>query len=166
MGLVSTWLPFLNSQIMQRWFESGNFIWLSPVPLLAVTNAVLLWRDVMRRREVAPFVLALCFFALGFVGLLLGIWPNLLPPSLSIWEAAAAPYAGRTYVYSGWIVQLCGGPQPATCMNCPSHNSVSIGRRRRRADITKPLCAGRTYVYSGWIIPLCGALGLVPNWAR
>ena len=105
MGLVSTWLPFLNSQIMQRWFESGNFIWLSPVPLLAIANAVLLWLAVMRRREVAPFALALCFFALGFVGLLLGIWPNLLPPSLSIWEAAAPP-ASQGFVLVGTLIML------------------------------------------------------------
>ena len=38
MGLVSTWLPFLSSQIMARWFESGNFLWLSPVPLLALVE--------------------------------------------------------------------------------------------------------------------------------
>ena len=53
MGLVSTWLPFLSSQIMARWFESGNFLWLSPVPLLALVNAVWLWRAVMRRAEYA-----------------------------------------------------------------------------------------------------------------
>jgi cytochrome bd ubiquinol oxidase subunit II len=105
MGLVSTWLPFLNSQIMQRWFESGNFIWLSPVPALALANAVLLWRAVMRRSEVAPFVLALCFFGLGFLGLLLGIWPNLLPPNLSIWEAAAPP-SSQGFVLVGTLIML------------------------------------------------------------
>jgi len=105
MGLVSTWLPFLNSNIMQRWFESGNFIWLSPVPLLAIVNAVLLWLAVMRRREVAPFLLALCFFGLGFAGLLLGIWPNLLPPDLTIWEAAAPP-SSQGFVLVGTLLML------------------------------------------------------------
>jgi cytochrome d ubiquinol oxidase subunit II len=105
MGLVSTWLPFLSSQIMQRWFESGNFIWLSPVPLLALINAVALWRAVIRRHEVAPFVLALCFFALGFAGLLLGIWPNLLPPNLNIWEAAAPP-SSQGFVLVGTLLML------------------------------------------------------------
>jgi cytochrome bd ubiquinol oxidase subunit II len=105
MGLVSTWLPFLNSQIMQRWFDSGNFIWLSPVPLLALLNAVLLWRSVMQRHETAPFLLALSFFGLGFAGLLLGIWPNLLPPSLSIWEAAAPP-SSQGFVLVGTLLML------------------------------------------------------------
>ena len=105
MGLVSTWLPFLSSQIMQRWFESRNFLWLSPVPLLALVNAYWLWRAVMRRAERAPFVLALTFFALGFVGLLIGIWPNLLPPNLSIWEAAAPP-SSQGFILVGALIML------------------------------------------------------------
>jgi cytochrome bd ubiquinol oxidase subunit II len=105
MLLVSTWLPFLSSNIMARWFESGHFIWLSPVPVLALINAVLLWRAVMRRADYAPFILALSFFALGFIGLVLGIWPNLLPPNLSIWEAAAPP-ATQGFVLVGTVIML------------------------------------------------------------
>ena len=105
MGLVSASLPFLNSQIMARWFQHWNFLWLSPVPVLAVINAILLWRAVMRRAEVAPFILALTFFGLGFVGLLIGMWPNLLPPSLSIWDAAAPP-ASQKFVLVGTLVIL------------------------------------------------------------
>ena len=69
MGLVSAWLPFLDSRIMARWFEGGNFWWLAPVPLLALVNAFALWRAAMREgRDAAPFVLTLCFFVLGFAG--------------------------------------------------------------------------------------------------
>jgi cytochrome bd-type quinol oxidase subunit 2 len=105
MGLVSTWLPFLSSQVMARWFESGNFVWLSPVPLLALANAVWLWQAVVRRADYMPFILALSFFALGFVGLVLGIWPNLLPPDLSIWEAAAPPES-QGFVLAGTLIML------------------------------------------------------------
>ena len=105
MGLVSTWLPFLSSQIMARWFESGNFVWLFPVPLLALANAVALWRAVMRRADHLPFIFALSFFALGFIGLALGMWPNLLPPSLSIWDAAAPP-SSQGFVLVGTVIML------------------------------------------------------------
>jgi cytochrome d ubiquinol oxidase subunit II len=92
MGLVSAWLPFLDSRIMARWFEDGHFWWLAPVPLLALANAFALWRAAMRQdRDVRPFVLTLAFFALGFAGLVLGIWPNIVPPHLSIWDAASSP---------------------------------------------------------------------------
>ncbi len=105
MVLVSTSLPFLSSHIMARWFDDNNFLWLSPVPLLALANALVLWRAVMRRAEVVPFLAAVSFFFLGFVGILIGLWPNLLPPTLSIWDAAA-PRSSQLFVIVGLAVLL------------------------------------------------------------
>jgi cytochrome d ubiquinol oxidase subunit II len=91
MGLVSAWLPFLDSRIMARWFEGGHFWWLAPVPLLALANAFALWRAAMAEgRDARPFLLTLAFFALGFAGLVIGIWPNIVPPRLSLWDAASS----------------------------------------------------------------------------
>ncbi|MCW0400258.1 MULTISPECIES: cytochrome d ubiquinol oxidase subunit II [Xanthomonas] len=106
MGLVSAWLPFLDSRIMARWFHDGNFWWLSPVPLLVLVNAVALWRAAMAQgRDARPFVLTLCFFVLGFFGLVLGIWPNIVPPGLTIWEAASPP-SSQGFVLAGLAVLL------------------------------------------------------------
>jgi cytochrome bd ubiquinol oxidase subunit II len=106
MGLVSAWLPFLDSRIMARWFEDGNFWWLSPVPLLALANAVALWRAALRQgRDARPFLLALSFFVLGFAGLVLGIWPNIVPPALTIWEAASPP-SSQGFVLVGLVILL------------------------------------------------------------
>ncbi|WP_045769490.1 cytochrome d ubiquinol oxidase subunit II [Xanthomonas albilineans] len=106
MGLVSAWLPFLDSRIMTRWFHDGNFWWLSPVPLLVLVNAVALWRAVMAQgRDARPFVLTLCFFVLGFFGLVLGIWPNIVPPGLTIWEAASPP-SSQGFVLVGLALLL------------------------------------------------------------
>ena len=106
MGLVSAWLPFLDSRIMARWFEGANFWWLAPVPLLALANAWALWRAAMRHgRDAAPFVLTLCFFALGFIGLVLGIWPHIVPPGLTIWDAASPP-SSQGFVLVGLIILL------------------------------------------------------------
>ncbi|MES2858274.1 MAG: cytochrome d ubiquinol oxidase subunit II [Pseudomonadota bacterium] len=106
MGLVSAWLPFLSSKIMARWFEDGNFWWLAPVPLLALLNALLLWRAAMADgRDARPFVLSLCFFVLGFAGLVLGIWPYIVPPSLTIWQAASPP-SSQGFVLVGLVVLL------------------------------------------------------------
>ncbi len=106
MGLVSAWLPFLDSQVMARWFAGGNFWWLAPVPLLALGNVLALWRATMHEgRDVRPFLLTLSFFLLGFIGLVLGIWPNIVPPSLSIWEAASPP-SSQVFVLGGLVVLL------------------------------------------------------------
>ncbi|MGV8943135.1 cytochrome d ubiquinol oxidase subunit II [Thermomonas sp.] len=106
MGLVSASLPFLSSKIMARWFEDGNFWWLSPVPLLVLVNAFALWGAVMQtERDAKPFILTLCFFVLGFAGLVLGIWPYIVPPTLTIWQAASPP-SSQGFVLVGLVVLL------------------------------------------------------------
>jgi cytochrome d ubiquinol oxidase subunit II len=106
MGLVSAWLPFLESRVMARWFESGHFWWLAPVPLLALVNAVLLWRAARAHgRDARPFILTLSFFALGFIGLVLGMWPNILPPDMSIWDAAS-PASSQVFLGVGIVILL------------------------------------------------------------
>lgn len=105
MLLVSAWLPFLDPALMERWFTWPNIAYLSPVPLLATLNAIALWRAVLADRELAPFVLSMCFFGLGFAGLLAGVWPNIVPPGLSIWEAASPP-SSQMFVLVGIAVLL------------------------------------------------------------
>ena len=105
-GLVSAWLPFLSSGVMARWFEGGRFMWLSPVPLLVLLATFGLWRAIPRDdRDARPFVLSLSLFLLGFAGLLLGMWPNIVPPALTIWEAAAPP-ATQGFALAGLVVLL------------------------------------------------------------
>ncbi|HLI18413.1 MAG TPA: cytochrome d ubiquinol oxidase subunit II [Rhodanobacteraceae bacterium] len=105
MLLVSAWLPFLSSNLMARWFTWPNFLYLSPVPILTIINAAALWIAVIRNREVEPFVLSLCFFVLGFIGLVVGIWPNIVPPSLTIWQAAS-PVQSQGFVLVGVIIMI------------------------------------------------------------
>ncbi|TMN24749.1 cytochrome d ubiquinol oxidase subunit II [Pseudoxanthomonas sp. X-1] len=106
MGLVSAWLPFLESRVMARWFHDGNFLWLSPVPVLVLLNGLWLWRAVVATgRDARPFLLTLSFFVLGFVGLVLGVWPHILPPTMTIWQAASPPSSQR-FVMVGLVLLL------------------------------------------------------------
>ena len=92
MVLVSAGLPLLSARVMERWFTGGRFWWLAPVPMLAMMAVWALWRVAAREgRDARPFVLTLALFALAYAGLLLGVWPYLVPPVLTIWEAAAPP---------------------------------------------------------------------------
>lgn len=105
-GLVSAWLPFLDSRVMARWFEGDRFLWLSPVPLLVLLATWMLWRAIPRDgQDARPFVLSLSLFLLGFAGLLLGMWPYMVPPSLTIWQAAAPP-ATQGFALAGLVVLL------------------------------------------------------------
>lgn len=88
---VSLWTPFLLPQIAERWFSMPNMIFLSPVPIVTAVLAVALWRAIDNSREVAPFVLSMALFALSYLGLAISLWPHLIPPGVTVWEAASPP---------------------------------------------------------------------------
>ena len=90
-GIVSVWTPLLNPEIAERWFTWPKIAWLSPVPVVTALVAFAHWRALEQTREVLPFVLSLALFLLSFLGLGISLWPNVIPPDISIWEAAAPP---------------------------------------------------------------------------
>jgi cytochrome d ubiquinol oxidase subunit II len=67
-----------------------------------------------RRAEFLPFLGTLALFTMGYVGLAISLWPNIVPHSVSLWDAAAAPRSqafllvGTLFLlpvilfYSGW----------------------------------------------------------------
>ncbi len=107
MGVVSLWVPFLNARIAERWFSWPNIAYLSPVPLLVGVTGFALYREVRRPRgrEILPFLLAMALFLLGFLGLAISLWPNLIPPDISIWEAAA-PRSSQLFLLIGMLILL------------------------------------------------------------
>ncbi len=88
---VSLWTPLLVPEIAQRWFSWPNIALLAPVPLATAALAAALWRALDNGREVAPFVLAMALFALSYLGLAVSLWPTLIPPAVTVWQAAAPP---------------------------------------------------------------------------
>jgi cytochrome d ubiquinol oxidase subunit II len=102
---VSVWTPLLHENIAERWFSWPNLLYLSPVPLLVALAVVLLTRAVAKRRQVQPFLLALALFLLSYLGLGISLFPNIIPPSVSIWDAAA-PDASLAFLLVGALVLL------------------------------------------------------------
>jgi cytochrome d ubiquinol oxidase subunit II len=88
-GVVSLWTPFLNPIFMTRWFTFPAILYTLPVPL-AVAGAIWLLFDGLRaERDVQPFAAALGLFALCFIGLGISLYPEIVPPDITIWQAAA-----------------------------------------------------------------------------
>jgi len=90
-AIVSLWTPLAYPQIAGRWFAMPNLLWFLPVPLLVLATLYGLVRAVAREAHYAPFLLTLMLIFLGYSGLGISLWPNIIPPSVSIWEAAAPP---------------------------------------------------------------------------
>ena len=104
-GIVSLWTPLLNPGYAARWFAWPAILFAAPVPLLVAAVAVGFWRAIRRRHELAPFLLALALFVLSYVGLGISLYPHIVPPSLSIWDAAA-PEASLKFLLVGAAVLL------------------------------------------------------------
>jgi cytochrome d ubiquinol oxidase subunit II len=102
MGVVSIWTPLAVERIAQRWFSLPNILLLWPVPLVTALAAFWGWRSLAAGREVAPFAAAIALFLLGYLGLAISTFPYLVPPSLTIWQTAAAP-ASQIFMLLGTL---------------------------------------------------------------
>ena len=101
---VSVWTPLLNLSYAMRWFAMPNLLYLSPVPLLVAATAWALWRA-LGRSDVRPFLCALLLFVLSFAGLAISLYPYLVPPQITIDEAAGPPES-LAFLLAGAMVLL------------------------------------------------------------
>jgi cytochrome bd ubiquinol oxidase subunit II len=105
MAVVSIFTPMTIPRIAERWFTLPNLFYLSPVPILTVLIAMAEWRWIGQRRQAAPFLATIALFLLGYVGLVISTFPYIVPPDLTIREAAAAP-SSQTFMLIGTLVML------------------------------------------------------------
>jgi len=88
---VSVWTPLADPAVAQRWFSLPNLFWFAPVPLLVAACMYFLLRALRGEPHAAPFILTLALVFLGYSGLGISLWPNIIPPGVSIWAASAPP---------------------------------------------------------------------------
>lgn len=105
-GAVSIITPFLDSVYYDRWFEWPGLIISAPIPLAVAVILLLLFRSLtVHHHEYRPFILSLILFALCFVGLGISIFPDLIPPDVTI-LSAATPYNSQIFMFVGAVVLL------------------------------------------------------------
>ncbi len=104
---ISVWTPLLDAAIASRWFSLPNLFWFVPVPLLVLASAWLLHRSVRLQHQAMPFVYTLALVFLGYSGLGISLWPHIIPPSVTIWQAASPPQSlGFTLVGALLIIPV------------------------------------------------------------
>ena len=102
--VVSLWTPFLEIAYWERWFSWPQLLVVAPVPVAVGVLILALARTLFAEgREWLPFVLSLALFLLCFVGLGISMWPYLVPPTVTIWEAAA-PRSSQIFMLVGTLV--------------------------------------------------------------
>jgi cytochrome d ubiquinol oxidase subunit II len=105
MAIVSIWTPFAFERIAARWFSLPNILFFWWVPAATLLVAFAAWRWLDSAHDVLPFLATIALFLLGYLGLLISNFPYLVPPSLTIWQTAAAP-ATHIFMLMGTLVML------------------------------------------------------------
>ena len=102
---VSFWTPFLRGDLAHRWFSWPGILLTAPVPVLVGLLALAFFRSLTGGRELAPFVCALGWFVLSFAGLGISLFPLIVPPGITIWQAAA-PRDSQIFLLVGAAVMI------------------------------------------------------------
>ena len=91
MGLVSIWMPYVEKDVFVRWFSWPSCAYLAVVPVLSLVSFYKIYTGIKNKKDNQPFLFSLLLFVLGFVGLLINIWPYIVPRAITLKQAAAAP---------------------------------------------------------------------------
>ncbi len=97
MGAASLATPLVSERIFAKWFSFPEILLLAPLPLVSALLIALLWAALRRlpTRDDSfawfPFAAATLLIVLGFSGMAYSFYPYIVPESLTIAEAAAAP---------------------------------------------------------------------------
>jgi cytochrome d ubiquinol oxidase subunit II len=89
MALVSAWTALTQVEVAERWFAWPRILPQALLPAAAICVVVLTWRSLWGRREALPFLLAVVLFLFGFGGLVLSLWPYVVPRHVTIWTGAS-----------------------------------------------------------------------------
>lgn len=100
---VSLWTPLMSPGIAARWFDFPRSLVFAPVPLLTAWCAWSAYRAVQQAPSARPFWFCVGLFFLSYTGLAISLFPHLPPPSLSLFDAAAAP-ASQRFLLPGLLV--------------------------------------------------------------
>jgi len=104
-GVVSLWTPLLNPAFWHRWFNWPASAYTVFVPLLTGVCILLLVQGLRRGYDTQPFLASLGLFLLSYVGLAISLYPDVVPPDLTIWRAAA-PDDSLAFLLVGAIVLI------------------------------------------------------------
>jgi len=105
MGAVSLYNITLNAEYAGHWLVAPQIYWVAPVPIVTAIVAISLLRAITQDRNSKPFWLSIALFFLGMSGLGVTIWPYVVPPSVTIWDAAA-PGSSQIFMLIGVAITM------------------------------------------------------------
>src|SRR5215207_6212461 len=112
---------------------------LAPVPRLTGFVAYWIHRSLNDDHNTAPFLLSIVLFLLGILGLAISLFPDLVPPSVTVWQAANTVLARGCSRWSA-TPSPCRSPSRTrpTPITCSAAKSPRKSRAAGTADAARP----------------------------
>lgn len=88
--IISINTPLEHTAIAAKWFTLPNFWYLLPVPFLAAICFFGVLYGIYKKIDKLPFISTIGLYVLSFFGLGISLYPNIIMPNISIWDAAAS----------------------------------------------------------------------------
>lgn len=104
-GLVSLWTPFLDEKFAVRWFSYPSVLYTVIVPILLVALFAGLYKSLRQQNDKWPFPISIAIFLVSYIGLGISIFPMMVPPSITIWQAAG-PDESLYFLLVGALILL------------------------------------------------------------
>lgn len=103
--LVSLWSVLFIPEIATRWLAWPGILFLVPIPLITAAVIWRIWTRLWTGPDHGTFALTVVLFLLGFVGLVVGIWPYVVPRHVTIWDGLADPQS-VAFIAVGLVIVL------------------------------------------------------------
>ncbi len=102
-GVVSLLTPFQDPVYFERWFSFPAALYSALVPVMLFVAAMYLFRGLTTDSDHAPFLASLALFVVSFVGIGISFYPMMVPPALTI-QQAAAPDSSLAFALFGTVI--------------------------------------------------------------
>ena len=102
-GVVSILTPFQDPEYFNRWLNLPGSIFSVLMPGAMLFAACALFAGLNAGKDGQPFLATICIFVLCFIGIGIIFYPNIVPPSLTIVDAAA-PDKSLKFALVGTVV--------------------------------------------------------------
>lgn len=89
MAVVTVWTPYHYPLVWKQWFTPPRIYFVWCFPALGLIASYKLLASLKAAREIAPLAYAISLFLSGYFGLMTSLYPYVIPPVITIWDAAA-----------------------------------------------------------------------------
>ncbi len=105
--LITISTPFVYENARIRLFHQPEIYIFALIPILGVLFVGLLLRSLKKQEETTPFIWTILIFLLTFLGLGLVVFPYIIPPTITIYQAASSPSAlVFMIVFIGFLIPI------------------------------------------------------------